>query len=224
MNARPTLADLAQAYRGGNLKRPAADPIGMRGLPRDRAALDALLARLCDRLKSTRDAGLRGRQLVEELSLTDARALRLLVAYGRVHRGVDEIVGLHGDGYYWGPTAPVARDHAVRQADRMGRCWFFLRTLLARGGAAMAIAQAVFAFAQPGNSDDLGALIAARGIQPADVLSSMISLLSASPEGRKRLAEIGREHADVLVPRDVLVSIAEDLERVGRRFRAAASA
>lgn len=101
-------------------RRPAGDPIGLRGLPADRAALDALLANMVERLKVCGETGLRGPQLAAELRLAGTRPLRLLRAYAELCRGIYQIVGIPGGGYKWTEDA-AAHHQASREAERRGR-------------------------------------------------------------------------------------------------------
>lgn len=104
---RSDLASHVHSYESGLLARPKADPLGQRGLPGDRAGLDRLVDELAERLRSAGEAGVRGEQLAEEMGLPyGTRSLRLLVAYAWVHRNLGEIVGVPGDGYYWGESRP----------------------------------------------------------------------------------------------------------------------
>jgi len=116
----PILADHAGQYDSGELRRPGGDPLGQRGLPRDRFGLDRVLEAMIGRLQRAGERGLPGRQLAEELGLT-TRALRLLRAYAEVHLGVWQVVGMPGHGYRWS-TDPEDHRRAAADAERRGRC------------------------------------------------------------------------------------------------------
>lgn len=176
----------------GSRGRAPCDPIGLRGLPVDRRLLDRLAYDMIERLKSAGNDGLKSRQLVFELGLRSERALRLLVAYARVHHHVRHVVGVPGDRYYWGPAAPIAVARMVRLARRMGRCWFFVAASLAEGGAAQAGAQMVMDFLQcdsPGTlpTDELSALVSADRAGLADFLEAFIRRLRETPDGAREV-------------------------------------
>jgi hypothetical protein len=209
-------------------RRLEADPIGVRRLPDDRVALNALAENLCSRLDAARCEGIRGEQLVEELLLSGSRALRLLVAYVRVWGGVHQVVGLPGDRYYWGDHVPGLYERIERDCRRRARCYFYIASLHERKGSAMAAAQLVFDFCrQPserGGGDDLTALIAAEGVKPEDVVSKFVEILAGTDEGRASLARLAEAHADVFLPesaRSELLGHVDQLRlriaRLGRR-------
>jgi len=116
------LAERADDYGPGadRLRRPPADPLGQRGLPDTRTELDALLADLCERLRVAGERGLPGPQLARELGLPGTRALRLLVAYGRLQRQVHQLVGIPGGRYYWGDARPELYERAIQDNERRG--------------------------------------------------------------------------------------------------------
>jgi len=205
-------------------------PLGVRGLPAVRAELDAMVTDLCSRLAAAGDGGIRGSQLAEELGLEgNTRPVRLLVAYARTHHHRHEILGVPGEGYYWGPAVgPEAARRIANMARRMGRCWFFIGSLLKREGAAMATVQMIFDFMQtaPGSGeyDDLATLVAAEGTSVAHVLDGIITRLGQSDEGRKALADIGRKHAEVMLPAGILDQVAREVSQAMDKLRAFAKA
>ena len=208
--------------------RRAADPIGLRGLPATRAELDNLAGELCGRLRIAGSGGIRSRQLVEELGLTDTRALRLLVAYARVHHHRHEILGVPGNRYYWGPVVPKLVSHVIADCERRARCYFFIAALHRREGTAMAAVQLMFDWfdtnvpAGSRRADDLAALTAAEGVGVSDVLDAFLERLAASTDGQKILAEAGRKHAAVLLPAELLRRLAGKLEQARAELLAAA--
>jgi len=205
------LASDVAAYRQGLMPRPPADPLGERQLPRRRAELDLLWDCLCLRLQAAGGDPIAGKRLVADLALMDTRALRLLVAYGRVHHREHRIVGLAGSGYLWGGDDAAIYAGAAEDARRRGRCYMYLYSLFHRQGAAVAIAQLALDAVQagPGSADDLRALIAADRVSVEDVLAEMIRAVRQQPGGEDALRRVGEAHADVLLPRRVI----QDLER-----------
>ena len=112
-------------------------------------------------------------------------------------------------GYFWAPcVSDDFRKHVAAINGRMGRCFFYLRSLIQRKGIAMAAVQTVFDWVErPTDSkqnDDLAALVAAEGITMTDVFESMVTRLGETEEGKKVLQTVGTKHAELLVPRDVL--------------------
>jgi len=215
---------MIQQLIGNDVGEP---PLGLRGLPLTREALDAMAADLCARVQSAGGRSVSGIRLAQELRLLtphgrdDARAVRLLVAYCRVWLRRHEIVGVPGEGYFWAPNNPDKTRRIIRLAGRMGRCWFYISALLRREGAAMAMAQMVFDFAksaQPGSRDELAALVAAEGVTPAGVMDAMIRRLASDPAGRQTLADLAARHADVLLPRAVLQDAAARIAEIGRHL------
>ena len=199
-------------------ERTPGDPLGQRGLPETRYGLDFLAQDLCRRLQAAGSTGIRGRQLVAELALQDTRALRLLVAYARVHKHVHQIVGVPGSRYFWGDCFEKGLyKQAIADCQRRGRCYFFIAALHGRQGTAMAAAQMVFDWfeqqvpPEARRSDDLAALVAAEGVGVADVLDAIITRLAATAEGKKALADVGQRHAQVLLPAEVLARLATKL-------------
>lgn len=190
------LALSAEEYAARDRRRPAADPIGLRGLPETREGLDRLLTELCARLKGAGNAGLRGRQLAEELGLaSDTRAVRELVAYARVHKHVHQIVGVPGDRYYWGDAVEGLYERMIRHAERCGRDWFYLAALFRRQGLGDALAQQVFDFLRPDAGDELAALVARDGADEGKVLEALIDRLASTPAGKARLGRLRRRFA-----------------------------
>jgi len=168
------LADRAADY-GPDRPRPAGDPLGERGLPLDRPALDALVTGLCDRLQVAGPDGVKAGMLVASLGVRDSRSLRLLVAYARVHHRRREIIGVPGDRYYWGPWVPETARREARRQERMGRCAFFTAALLRGGSSAAALAQLTLGLVRRGDGDDLAALVEREGLTLRDLIAEMAS-------------------------------------------------
>jgi len=219
LKATPMLAALTIDY--GSRKgrpRPSADPMGLAGLPDTRHDLNAMLMDLCRRLVIGGGQILRGDRLVAAMGLENARALRLLVAYGRVHHHLRPIVGIYGQGYCWADLADnpaevysLARGQAIETA----KCHLFLSTLFSRADDAMGLVQLVFPFAKidaPG-SDDLAALLAAKGIDREQVLEAMIAhCRAAGEEGIAAIRRVAARHQDVMIPGDRLAAIRQNLQ------------
>jgi hypothetical protein len=164
MTGQRQLAERLEQYEAGQFARPGGDPLGQRHLPDERRHLDWLVSDLCRRLASAGQTGLRSQQLVAELGLRDARALRLLVAYARVHHRVHQIVGVPGNRYYWGDCRPELYRQVVEDCRRRGRCYLFLASLHQRQGVAETAAGMVFDwFAADHPVDDLAASLAITG-------------------------------------------------------------
>ena len=122
-------------------RRLPADCLGMRGLPADRDALDALVTRLQRCLQSAGGRTVAGNDLVRLVGIRDRRSLRLLVAYARFRRGVFQVLGWPGGGYSWGGGDVGAYSAASRDAMRRARCYLALYALWSREGTATALAQ-----------------------------------------------------------------------------------
>ena len=217
LRATPHLADHAEEYRRDR-RHPPADPLGVRGLPETRRKLNQFLLHLCDRLIGAGGRFRKGARLVANLHLDDARALRLLVAYGHVHHHLAQIVGMAGHGYCWGPLAPKGLYATVAgQARRMGRCHLFLAALYGRGGPAAELIQLMFPFAAeagPGTAggDHLHALLATHGVGPEQLADAMIQGLRDAPGGPEILGRLARRHRDVFLPVDVVAHIRTNLK------------
>lgn len=197
----PADGDLYQRMR-----RRAADPIGMAGLPNTRAALDDLVVELCQRLWSAGTDYIPGHVLAQELRLTGGtRSLRELCAYSHVHHRIRAIVGVPGSGYVWGPNDDRAYTIMQGQARQMGRCYFFLCALYGHGTPAVEAAQMLLDFVDVDggdrreNPDDLATLMQAEGVHVDQVLSAIIDRLSETDDGRRVLHVIGQKHQSVLV-------------------------
>ena len=223
------LAAHAGQYDRGELKRPAADPLGRAGLPRHRAELDLMVGQLQDYLETAGDDGLTGRRLAGALLDTaDTRPLRRLVAYARIHLHVHQIVGLPGRGYVWAAgdveagRAILAR--AVDQATHMARCYLFIATLHRRKGAVMSAVQMIFDFMQHDvahadrRTDDLAALFATEGASIAKFLDAFVGELAKTEAGRQALADAGRKHQQFLLPADVREQLLAQTEDVSRQM------
>ncbi len=209
----------------GNVNRRKGDALGRRGLPGDRAALDAMLAALCERLRTAGAVGIRGEQLAAEMALDKGtRALRALVAYGQVHHHIHQIIGVPGKGYYWGPAVDGLAARMIRSAERYGRDYLYKAALLKREGLAMAAVQQVFSFVEhagprPGGfDDDLAALAASEGVTVTDVLETFVARLRESDAGRAALAAVADKHADVLITAAVAKRLAAKLDDVKNDF------
>jgi len=180
---------------------------------------DALAAELCQRLEAAGPRGIGGSRLAQDMHLAGTRSLRRIIAHARVKHHRHEIVGLPGDGYFWGPFDPEKVNRVIAQCARFGRCYFFISSLLKRQGAAMAMVQMVFDFMESragGGSreaDDLAALVASEGVTPIVVLEQMITRIADTQEGRDALAALGRKHASVLLPRDTIDKVLALLEQ-----------
>jgi len=212
------LAEHAKEYR--KRPRPAADPIGMAGLPETRDGLDRRLADLCKRLMAGTGGFIKGRRLAEDLALEDTRALRLLAAYGHVHHRIRQIVGIAGTGYCWGDSPFVPADvywTASGQARAMGRAHFFLAAIYGHRPAHVELAQLCLNLVEPEpdqRRDELAAMLAADGVGTEELLDGMLSLLRAKPDGREILARIGSRHREVLLPAETIEEIQKHLAAV----------
>lgn len=213
---KPTPGLPAGAYLSGEDRKPA-DPIGMRGLPNLRSALNALLVQLCRRVISAGPRGVTGSRLATELCLHGTRPIRLLVSYGHVHHRIRELVGLPGSGYFWGSLNAALYGSMREHAKRMGRAWFFLSSLYGRGSTAVEAAQLMLDFVSHAGDqagcqgtpprDELEILMASEGVKIEHVLSAIMDQLTETEDGRQALAQIGRAHAQVLLPKAEFDSI-----------------
>jgi len=221
LKATPTLAATAAEYRARKGPvRPGADPLGVAGLPESREDLNALLLDLCHRLVVAGGRFFPGRQIVAEMRLENERALRLLVAYGRVHHHIRAIVGVYGQGYCWADLAdePAAAYALARgQAMATARCHLYLSALFSREDTAMGIVQTVFPFATTEPADDLAALLTAKGIGHEQVLEAMIAhCRQAGEEGVQAIRRVAARNQDVLIPADRLADIRRHLDAAVR--------
>ena len=180
----------------------------------DKVTMDRLSQAICDRLQAAGERGVGGRQLADELRLSGPRQLRRVIAHARVQLHRHEILGLPGDGYFWGPSNPGLSRRVREIASRMGRCHFFISSLIGREGVAMSMVQMVFDFMETSpaagearHDDDLAALVAAEGVTLTDFLDKFITRVAGSEEGMTALAQVGRKHANVLMPDSVLQSV-----------------
>jgi|GEM_PF-2642507 len=220
LKATPTLAAHADAYAPGKKRaRPSADPVGLYNLPEDRDGINRLLIELCCRLAVAGGQVIKGSRLVADLGLENDRALRLLIAYGRVHHHVRPIVGVYGGGYCWADLADNPTEFyelARAQARQTAKCHLFLCTLFARGDGAMGLIQTVFPFAKataPGG-DDLAALLTAKGIDHEQVLEAMIAhCRQAGPDGLAAIRRVASRNQDVMISADRLARIRHRLEQ-----------
>jgi hypothetical protein len=184
-------------------------------------AVEAAIQSLCLRMESAGGACLRGRQLAAEMGLADTRALRRLVALARVSRHRHEIVGVPGEGYYWGPAMPADRVRRVIQAaGQMGRAWFYIASLLRRQGTVMAMVQQAFDFmggrgeGSHGHDDELAALAASEGTSIAGFLDAFLVELGKTPAGRATLAEVGRRHQGLLLSEPIREAMLNKLDEM----------
>jgi len=212
------LAETAAEYR--KRERPAADPLGIAGLPSTREGLDGLLADLCRRLIAAQGRTIKGRRLAEDLGVEDTRALRLVAAYGHVHHRIRQIVGIAGTGYCWG-DGPEALEGvyaiASGQARGMGRAHFFLAAIYGKRQAHVELAQLCLNLVEPDadqRRDELGAMMAAEGVGTEELLNGMLELLRGRADGRKILRRLGDRHRDILLPADAVETIRQHLAAV----------
>lgn len=211
-SSRPTLRDDPH-------QRAAGDPLGLRGLPESRGELDEKLRDLCRTLIYARGEFLTGPWIVRRIGLRDTRALRLLVAYGRVHHRIRQVIALPGAGYCWGEYRPDLYDSCASQARRMGLCHLFIAGLLKRRPPAVEFAQLALDFVRESGkrpdhtvpADELAVWMSAEDLTAADVLDAMIQAFGATDEGRAALAQAGRKHAAMLLPPETRRRIAEHL-------------
>lgn len=224
-----TLAGNARQYgRGaGKSTRPPADPLGLNGFPRHRNALDFMVRQLCETLRA--DGSVIGGKQIARMIFhdDDTRRVRHLVAYARVHHHIHQVVGVAGSGYLWAdPATAVGRaalHDAVMSAMRMGRCFFYIGALHRREGTAMAAVQMVFNFMEHNvsarHSDDLAAMVASEGVGVADFLDAFVGSLAKTEDGRRTLAQVGRKHAQLLMPADVLDVATKQIEEAVASLR-----
>jgi len=221
------LAEHAREYRKRN--RPAADPLGVAGLPDERDQLDALLADLCRRLIAALGGMVKGHRLALDLELEDTRALRLLCAYGHVHHRIRQIVGIAGVGYCWGdgPRAPAdIYCVATGQARAMGRCHFYLSAIYSHRPAAVEVAQLCLDLVRQGpdqRRDELAAILAADGVGTEQLLDGMLGLVRGTPDGVGVLRRLGRRHSDVLMPMEAVRELQVHLTAAQHALAAAAN-
>jgi hypothetical protein len=224
----PLLAQCADDYEDG--ERPAADPIGCRGLPATRGGIDRLLISLCERLIALGGGMIKGKQLATELRLPCTRSLRQLVAYGHVHHRLREIVGMPGEGYVWGPMRPGIYEVIAGNARKMGRCFFFNSTLYKKGRTAIEAAQLLLDFvgdAQPSqdrHGDELAAMVRAEGVTVEDVLSAVFEAITKSEAGKATLARLGNKHRRYLLSEADLADTEAQLASAQAQIQAARTA
>jgi hypothetical protein len=214
------LAGTASQYKRHEVERPKGDPLGLGGLPEVRDGLDYLVDDLCRRLASFGRDGIGGRWLANTLHLRNTRSLRLLVAYARVHLHRHEIVGLPGQGYVWGECDRAVYKKSILDNMKRGRCHFFIASLLKREGSAMAAVQMVFDWMEhevptsDRHNDELAALVASEGVNVATFLDTMVRRLAETERGREVLAQVGQNHAAVLIPKEILTATIKKLDEV----------
>ena len=214
------LAGNAAQYGAHGFERPKGDPLGLGGLPDGRDILDQMVDDLCYRLERAGKTGRRGQQMVMMLGLRNTRSLRLLVAYARVHLHRHEIVGIPGCGYVWGECDRAVYKRTITANMQRGRCHFFIAALHRRQGLAMAAVQMIFDFMEheaptsEGHNDELAALVASEGVNVATFLDTMVRRLAETDAGREVLAQVGQDHAQVLLPKKLLTAMAGKLSEM----------
>lgn len=216
----PHLARRASAYSADGKRRPAADPIGMSGLPDTRGGLNTLLLNLCERLASAGGRDLAGKQLAEELGLRDTRCLRLLVAYGHVHHRLRQIVGTPGSGYCWGDLRPEVYSEMAAASRRMGLCFLFNASLYSRRPAAIEMAQLTLDLAEKSarqepdqvGTDELTAWLTTEGTTHADLVEAMVELFAQTKTGREALQNAGRNHPGAFFDAQAIREIEDRLQ------------
>ena len=218
----------ARQYCKGGRQRAPADPLGIDGFPRNRAALDFMVRQLSRLLQA--GGTWAGRLLAQRIFHADnTRNVRHLVAYARVHHHVHQIVGVAGNGYFWAEaddeTGRKQLAGAVATAMRMGRCYFYIAALHRRQGTAMAAVQMVLDFmghhADGGKPDELAALVASEGATVEQFLDAFVGTLAKTDKGRAALAGVGNKHAAVLLPKDLIAGVADNLVSLADRLRQA---
>jgi len=224
----PTIDSSARAWASPDEphKRAPADPLGMRGLPEDREALDETLRDLCRRLIAAKGEFLGGGYLAGSMRLTDTRTLRLLVAYGRVHHRIREIVSMPGEGYCWGAFRPELYDAGAAQFRRMGLCYLFSAGLLRRKAPVVELAQLALDFVKQSRGpdqattpfDEFDAWMAGEDISAGDVLDAMIKAFGATEDGRAALRYVGHKHASLLLPPETRRQLIDQLDGVRRQL------
>ena len=162
--SRSRLADRAEFY-AADWPRPPCDPIGLRGLPTSRDALDATVADLVSRIRSARERGVSGAHLAREMALSGPRAIRALVQYAQVYHRESRVIGMPGHGYYWGHSRPDLYRQVIAECRRRARSAFARASLLQFAGAP-GLHQLVLDFLAPDPgpgepADELSALLAA---------------------------------------------------------------
>ncbi len=231
IKATPDLPDVAAAYnrsrtsRKGRKRRAGADPIGVGGLPPTRAELNAKLRELCNRLAAAGGKFVGAKRLIGELGLKDTRTLRLLMAYGRVHHRIRELVGVEGVGYCWagGPAAPPnVYGQAAAIARRKGLCSMFLASLYGKTPAAVAMAQMALEFSgglEGLGCDELDAWMAGENVTPAKLIEAFVDVFAATDDGRAALAAAARKRPglflDAKAAEKLRTSAQEILDTVG---------
>jgi len=182
-----------------------------------RKPVPVLAKEICGRIEAAGPKGIGGKRLAEDMHLASTRQLREVVAWARVKDHRHEIIGIPGAGYFWGPAlSPAKIRQVINTARRMGRCWFYIGSLLKREGTAMAAVQMALDFAEhrPGEgADDLAALVASEGTTVADIMDAFMTELSRTEAGREALAAAGEKHADLLMPQKLQGELIALMER-----------
>jgi len=191
----------------------------------NRLTLHAYVVDLCRRTQTAGKAGISGHRLAEGLQLRSTRELRKLVAYARVAYGIEEVVGIPGSGYFWGPADPEIYKTAAGHAQRMGRDWMFLGALYGEGSAETNLAQMFLDFASsagqkaaaglapegPGGRDDLAELMERRNVSVGAVLDRILEFMSEHPDVYgEELRQIGRKHGPALVETAIIDELLND--------------
>ena len=231
-----TLAMSDVEFRKVVAKLGGAHKIFTRGLPDTMAGLVALAGELCRRLRAVGEGTISGKRLAADLGLVNARALRQLVAFIRVAWGLQEIVGIPGHGYCWGPADPDVYARLARHAQRMGRDWLYIAALYGEGDADFNVAQMMLEFASTAHqrtalglgdgAGDAGLadLAERKGVSLGGLIDRMLEFMSAHPQVYgKDLERVGRKHAKALVSAEILADVAADADRLAARVRAMAA-
>lgn len=224
----PSLPNTAASYRRGVMRRRPGDPIGRDSIGDTREQVNAKLLRLCEMLIAAGGRMIGGDQLTRDLHLATKRSVRRLAAYGRVHHQIRQIVGLEGgDGYFWGDANPDAVADAVAISRRKAACSLYNASLYGSRPAVMEVVQLVLDFGSPdklaAKNDELGLYLATENLRVGDILDALVSKLAETPSGRDALAQVGRRHAEVLVPADTIRDLVGQLDTMRARLMGAVS-
>lgn len=179
--------------------------------------IPVLAREICGRIEAAGARGIGGKRLARDMGLKNDRQVRKVVSWARVHDHRHEIIGIPGSGYFWGPLLPPGKiRQIINYSRRMGRCWFYISSLLKREGTAMAAVQMALDFVEhrPGDgADDLAALVVSQGITVADIMDAFMTELSRTEAGRAALAAAGEKHADLLMPQKLQGELIALMER-----------
>jgi len=228
----PPLSDNAHARILASLAKRG------RPVPRDLADADtlrSLLHNIANRLETAGTTGLPGARLAADLGLPGTRPLRAVLAYGRVAYRIREIVGLPGNGYFWGPAWPEVYAIAARMADKMGRDFFYLATLYSEGSAETSMAQMFLQFASTAEQraaaglggdvagDELSDLVDREGVSPGAVLDAILTLMTEHRAiYQTDLDRVAAAHAMTLVDADALQQLQQRMTGMVKDIQALA--